>query len=176
MKVVADATIFIYISYMTSKLKDSHHKAWHTFISAHAATIDRINQRLIEAELLPLDWYDALLTLDKAPGKRLRMSDLARLVVLSRSGLTRFIDRLEKEGLIGRESCENDRRGTFAVLTQQGKRELQKTWPVYSEAIVEHFARYLSDSEAEILAEALTRVLYEGRDPNQVTLTGFKSS
>lgn len=161
---------------MTSKLKDSHHKAWYTFISAHAAVIDRINQQLVEKELLPLDWYDVLLTLDKAPSKRLRLSDLAQAVLLSRSGLTRFVDRLEAEGLIRRESCEKDRRGTFAVLTDEGKDALIKTWPAYSEAIVEHFARFLSDTETEILTEALTRVSYSGRAKDYVTLTKKASS
>ena len=111
--------------------------------------------------LLPLEHYDVLLCLKRAPGggQRLRLSELAEAVTLSRSGLTRLVDRLEKAGLLRREACPTDRRGAFAALTPKGAGALRRTWPAYARAIQEHFARHLSDEEAGILARASGRIL-----------------
>ena len=122
---------------------------WRTFLAAHAAAVGRIDAELRQADLLPLEWYDVLLALEEAPQQRLRMSELAQFVLLSRSGLTRLVDRLEKEGLLRREACVTDRRGAYAVLTEAGLAARERTWPTYSEGIVRHFARHVSTEEAE---------------------------
>ena len=144
---------------MSSKLKDTHHKAWGTFIVAHAQLIERINREVVAQGHLSMDWYDVLLALDKAPEQRLRMSELSDAVVLSRSGLTRFVDRLEAAELLRREAVPGDRRGSYAVLTEKGEAALRKTWPAYSKAITEHYAKHLSDAEAEQITEVLSRML-----------------
>jgi DNA-binding MarR family transcriptional regulator len=144
---------------MDTKLEQSRLIAWRSFLTAHAALINQIEHELQEAEVVPLAWYDVLLTLYEAPNRRLRMNELASAIVLSRSGLTRLVDRLEAEGLLSRERCGTDRRGAFAVLTDKGLAALRRTWPVYEKGIVKHFARYVSDYEAHALTEVFQRVL-----------------
>lgn len=100
-----------------------------------------------------------LTELVEAPEHRLRMHELAAKVVLSRSGLTRLVDRLEKEGFLFREPDPTDRREAFAVLTEQGRDALRKSWPVYARGISEHFTRHLGDEEARTLVEIFTRFL-----------------
>ena len=138
-------------------LEQGREEAWRTFITAHAAAVERIERGLLEAGLPPLSWYDVLLELSAA-GCRLRMHELAHAVVLSRSGLTRLVDRLEKAGLLRREPDSKDGRGSFAVLTEGGAKMREKMWPVYASGIAEHFGAHLSDEEAEVLTRALGRV------------------
>ena len=139
-------------------LEQGREEAWRALITAHAAAVERIERELGEAGLPPLGWYDVLLELSVAPGCRLRMHELARAVVLSRSGLTRLVDRLEKAGLLRREPTPEDGRGSFAVLTDGGARMREKMWPVYAEGIAKHFGAHISDEEAQVLARALGRV------------------
>lgn len=139
-------------------LEQGREEAWRALLSAHAAAVERIERGLLEAGLPPLGWYDVLLELSAAPGCRLRMHELARVVVLSRSGLTRLVDRLEKAGLLRRKPDPEDGRGSFAVLTDDGARLREKMWPVYAEGIAKHFGAHISDEEAEVLIQALGRV------------------
>lgn len=139
-------------------LEQGREEAWRALITAHAAAVERIERELSEAGLPPLGWYDVLLELWRVPGRRLRMHELARAVVLSRSGLTRLVDRLENEGLLRREPDPEDGRGSFAVLTDEGDRMRTKMWPVYAEGIAKHFGAHISDAEAEFLTQVLGRV------------------
>lgn len=127
-------------------------------MTAHAALVNQIEHELLEAGVVPLSWYDVLFALYDAPGQRLRMSELASAIVLSRSGLTRLVDRLEMEGLLKRERLESDRRGAFAVLTEKGVEAMREAWPVYARGIDEHFARYLSDEETCMITEVFKRM------------------
>jgi DNA-binding MarR family transcriptional regulator len=143
---------------------DPHHlAAWEAFVFAHAAVVDRLERELAAADTIPLAWYDVLVALSRAPERRLRLHELAREVVLSRSGLTRLVDRLEAAGLLRREACPTDRRGAYAVLTADGEAALRRTWPVYARGIAAHFGAHLSDGEAATLTAALGRVLAETR-------------
>ncbi len=134
--------------------------AWRGLLNAHAAAVASIERDLAAAEgsYLPLTWYDVLLALVEAPERRLRLHELARNVVLSRSGLTRLVDRLEAAGMLRREPDPSDRRGAFATLTEEGRDALRRTWPAYAGGIVEHFARHLTKDEARVIAVALERV------------------
>jgi len=132
--------------------------AWRGLLNAHAAAVGAIERDLAAAGHVPLVWYDVLVALSEAPGHRRRLHELARAVVLSRSGLTRLLDRLEGAGLIAREPCPDDRRGAFAVLTPEGVATLRRTWPTYARGIVEHFANHLTEEEAAVVARALERV------------------
>src|SRR5215210_1159144 len=87
--------------------------AWRGLLRVHAALVRELDAELDAAHDLPLTSYDVLIYLRSAPGKRLRMADLADSVLLSRSGLTRLVDRLVREGLIVRDTCESDGRGSF---------------------------------------------------------------
>lgn len=138
--------------------------AWRALILAHATVVEKIERALLEAGLPPLGWYDVLLELRAVPDRRLRMHELARAVVLSRSGLTRLVDRLENAGLLRREPDPTDRRGAYATLTDEGADMLRRMWPVYAAGIAEYFGDHVSDEEARALTEALSRVLAASRE------------
>jgi DNA-binding MarR family transcriptional regulator len=140
-------------------LSEQHLAAWRAFLKAHATIIDRIDRDLAAAQRPPLSSYDVLIELYEVPERRLRMHELAERVVLSRSGLTRLVDRLEAEGLLTRDRCGTDRRGAYAVITEQGIAALQQTWPIYARGIAEYFARWLTLEEAQTLESALERML-----------------
>ena len=137
-------------------------EAWRALITAYSAAVEGIERGLLEAGLPSLSWYDVLLELSVAPGRRLRMHELARAVVLSRSGLTRLVDKLEKAGLLRREPDPADGRGSFAVLTDEGARMRERMWPVYAKGIAENFGAHVSDEEVQVLSRALGRVRAAG--------------
>ena len=132
--------------------------AWKALLRAHATAVGRIEANLVASGNIPLVEYDVLLELNNAIGGTLRMAELANRVVLSRSGLTRLVERLEKLGYLRREATLTDRRGTQAVLTEAGRAALKVAWPVYAEGIREAFARYLREDEAQQLAVWLGRI------------------
>lgn len=140
-------------------LSEQHLAAWRAFLKAHATIINLIERDLAEAKRPPLSTYDVLIELYEASEHRLRMHELAERVVLSRSGLTRLVDRLEAEGLLIRDRCGTDRRGAFAVITEQGIEALKQTWPIYARGIAEYFAQWLTLEEAKLLELALSRIL-----------------
>lgn len=133
--------------------------AWALLLATHATLVEKIESALAAEGLPPLAWYDALWELEKAEGGRLRMHELAQAVVLSRSNLTRLIDRLENAKLTARERCADDRRGAFAVLLAAGRDMRRRMWPVYRKEIQALFASHLSDREADALSATLAKVL-----------------
>ena len=140
---------------MASDLKGH---AWAVLLTAHAALLERIEAALAAAGLPALDWYDVLWELEKADG-RLRMHDLARRVVLSRSNLSRLADRLEQAGLVTREDSAEDGRGYDLVLTRAGRATRRKMWPVYEAEIERLFSRHVTAEEARTIGEALGRAV-----------------
>lgn len=134
---------------------------WSLFLRTHAAVVPRIEQDMQRRRQLPLAWYDVLLELNAAPGRRLRMQELGNRVVLSRSRASRVVDELAVAGLARREPDPSDRRGSFAVLADAGRRALRAAAPVYLAGIGEHFTAALTDEELPVLQAALTRVLAE---------------
>jgi DNA-binding MarR family transcriptional regulator len=155
---VAITTTLRYTAGMDRELEPSRLVAWRSFLIAHAALIRQIEHELQEAGVVPLSWYDVLFALYEAPGQRLRMNELASAIVLSRSGLTRLVDRLEAEELLRRERTADDRRGAFAVLTEKGVEAMRRAWPVYARGIDEHFARFLGEEEARLLTKIFKRM------------------
>ena len=143
---------------MTEQLDEGHLAAWRAFLNAHAAVIDRIEREMAAAGVLPLGLYDVLVPLSEAPDCRLRLHELASRVVLSRSTLTRMVDRLEAAGLLARERVATDRRGAYAVLTPRGEAALREAWPVYARGIRAHFACHLDADEVRVLTAALGRI------------------
>ncbi len=132
--------------------------AWRAFLEAHARTTENLERELRDDEGLPLAWYDVLVHLSEADGHRLRMQELANAVLLSKSGLTRLVDRMEQAGLVHRAACPDDRRGTFAQLTEMGMDRLRSTAPRHIRGVAEHFAIHLDDEEAALLARLLGRI------------------
>ncbi|SRR6266567_1774257 len=138
-------------------LSDEQLAAWQAFIRAQSEVIGTLGRELETEQGLPITFYDVLTQLSRAGG-RLRMSELADAVVLSRSGVTRLVDRMVRAGLVRREHCPTDRRSSYAVLTADGKKALKQAWPVHSRGIAEHFARHLSCDEAKTLTDAFSRM------------------
>lgn len=143
---------------MSVKLSKAHNLAWRKFLTAHTLLIEQIERDLAQAELPSLGWYDVLFTLSEAPEHKLRLHELAQAVLLTRSNLTRLVDRLEIAGLIQREQCPSDRRGAFAVITKEGYKMLDRMWAVYSQAIENYFACHLDATEVKFLIKLLNRI------------------
>ena len=144
---------------MTAPLNSSELGAWRTFLLAHATVVRRLEAELVLEHDLALASYDVLVQLSEAPDQRLRMTELADRVLLSRSGLTRLVDRLERDGLIAREACPSDARGTLAVLTEAGLTRLRAAWPTHLRGVTEYVTSRLSPLEVEQLATILGRLV-----------------
>ncbi|MER5998896.1 MarR family transcriptional regulator [Nonomuraea angiospora] len=124
---------------------------WRMMQRAQVRITRHLEAELLVAHDLPLASYEVLVQLAEAPERRLRMNDLAGRVLLSRSGLTRLIDRLQRDGLVSREACADDARGLFAVLTDAGAERLAEATPTYLRGIRTQFLDLLG-------AEEITRV------------------
>src|SRR3954451_24358821 len=103
-----------------SELSEAELAVWRGFLRLHAALAKQLDAELEAAHGLPLSSYEVLLNLATAPDQRLRMADLADRALLSRSGMMSLVDRLERQGLLERDTCASDARGCFAVLTEAG--------------------------------------------------------
>lgn len=139
-------------------LPETHLEAWRSYYPSFWRVFTAIEADLAAAGLPSLSWYDALYELYLAPDRHLRMSELARSALLSRSGLTRLVDKLEKEGLIRRKACPSDGRVQHAELTDKGVETLRKIWPVYRAGIAKYFATHLSEAEARQVSAIFGRV------------------
>jgi DNA-binding MarR family transcriptional regulator len=131
---------------------------WRDFLRAHAAVVRALEDDLAGAKSLPLSWYDVLVQLVEAPGHRLRMTELAERVLLSRSGLTRLVDRLVKEGLVERKPCPDDARGTFTVLTAAGFGRLRDAAPLHLHGVSKYMMSLVRPEELPVLGAVLRRV------------------
>ena len=147
-----------------TKEHDLKGHAWAVLLTAHATLTEKIEAALAGAELPPLAWYDVLWELEKAEGGKLRMHELARRIVLSRSNLTRLADRLENARLIEREDTPHDRRGYHCVITRAGLAMRKKMWPVYKAGIERHFSRHITVEEARTIGDALSRAVKAARE------------
>jgi DNA-binding MarR family transcriptional regulator len=132
--------------------------AWRSFLRAHASVVRSLEHDLMADVGMPLAWYDVLLQLVEAPNRRLRMAELADRVLLSRSGLTRLIDRLQAEGLVRREPSKDDARGTYTVITQAGRDRLRNAAPSHLASIERIWMRHYSDDELREIGELLGRI------------------
>ena len=142
-------------------LTRSELSAWRGFLRAHATVVRALESDLHLEHDLPLASYDVLVQLSEAPDRRLRMTELADRVLLSRSGLTRLADRLEREGLVTREPCPSDARGTLAVLTDAGLDRLRRAWPTHLRG-VQHVLARLSAEEVEQLGVLMGKLVPDG--------------
>jgi DNA-binding MarR family transcriptional regulator len=131
---------------------------WRDFLRAHAAVTRALEEELEAARDLPLSWYDVLVQLVEAPGRRLRMAELAGRVLLSRSGLTRLVDRLVRAGLVTREPCPDDARGTFSVLTDLGYERLRDAAGVHLSGVQRHMMMLVRPEELATFGAVLRRI------------------
>lgn len=139
--------------------RDDGVATWAALLRAHAAVVRRLEDHLAQTKGLPLSWYDVLLELEHAPGRRLRMQELGNRAVLSRSRVSRIVDELEAAGLAERAPDPDDRRGAFAVLTPAGRSRLRRAAPAYLRGIDEHFTSRLSDRELSTIRAACERLI-----------------
>jgi DNA-binding MarR family transcriptional regulator len=142
---------------LTSLLDPAELRAWRAFLARHARVARRLEADLIARSNLPLAEYDVLFHLALAEGRRLRMSELADRVLLSRAGITRLVDRLTADGLVSRVKCASDARGYFAVLTAGGLALLEVATPGHMAAVRRFFLESFTAPELETLAELLER-------------------
>ena len=133
--------------------------AWRGMLRVHAALAKALDAELTRAHDLPLSSYEVLITLRHAPGRRCRMAELADRVVLSRSGMTRLVDRLERDGLLERSTCTSDGRGCYAVLTPAGEQLVEAARPTHLAGVRERFLQHFAESELAELAGFWERVL-----------------
>jgi DNA-binding MarR family transcriptional regulator len=133
--------------------------AWRGFLRVHSALLHQLDAELSAGHGLPLRSYEVLLLLDDAPDRRLRMTDLSRSVLLSASGVTRLVDRLEREGLVDRERCSDDGRGYYAVLTAAGRRRLKAARSTHLSGVRRLFLDRFTDADLRVLTEYWDRVV-----------------
>ena len=143
-------------------LPPAQQAAWRLFLRAHSTVVRALEAELLAEHDLPLASYDVLVQLSEAPDRRLRMTELADRVLLSRSGLTRLADRLAREGLITREPCPSDARGTLAVLTDAGLDRLRAAWPTHLRGVEQHVTSRLSAEEVEQLGALMSKLVEDG--------------
>src|SRR5205085_2736569 len=106
---------------MAVKLDDRRLAAWRALLASHAALVGRLGEELQDEKGLPLPWYEVLLWINQAPDGRMRMGELAGSLLLTPSGVTRLVDRMEADGLVQRQQCPSDRRGSNPVITSAGR-------------------------------------------------------
>lgn len=130
-----------------------------TLLEVHARLVAILGSELERAAGLGLSSYEVLLRLARSTGGRLRLSDLANQVALSSSGLTRLVDRLEAAGYLVREACPTDRRGLFAVLTDEGRAALEHATAVHVAGLERHFLAPLGTAELGELRRILGKLV-----------------
>ena len=133
-------------------------QVWQAFLRASTRLFERLDSDL-EPHAISLADYEILVNLADAPDAELRMTELAARTLVSRSGLTRRLDRLVESGLVERRSCPTDRRGVLAVLTPAGRRRLEESAPTHVEGVRRHFLSRLGDQDLCGLADALNAVV-----------------
>jgi DNA-binding MarR family transcriptional regulator len=132
--------------------------AWRGLLRIHAGMTKALDAELMREHRLPLSSYEVLLFLADSPQGRMRMSELAEGVLLSRSGLTRLVDRMEREGLLRRKRCEEDQRGWFAEITDEGRALFARARKTHLDGVRERFLNRLSRDEQRTLAALWEKV------------------
>src|SRR6476646_9996386 len=140
--------------------------AWAALLRTYAAVLPKV-ERALAPTGLPLTWYDVLLVVNAAPGRRLRMTELGQQAVVSRERVSRVVTELESAGLVVRETNPDDKRSSFTVITSEGRKRLRASTPTYLAAIDKHFLSRLTEEESRVLAKALGRIVTaeEGDSP-----------
>ena len=138
--------------------RDPRIEPWRAFLLAHARITRRLDEELRAEHDLSLAEYDALLALAEAPARRLRMHALAEQIVLSKSGVTRLIDRLVADGLVVRDQCLSDARGAEAVLTPEGLDRLRRAARTHLRGIEDHFLANVAEPDLPAVERAMRAV------------------
>ncbi len=140
-------------------LDPAEQRAWRALVGTTVRLVAVLDDELQNDVGLPMAEYEVLVILSECPGRRLRMSDLAERLHLSPSGLTRRLDRMVRNGMVTREQCPSDRRGSFAVLTDGGFERLEAAAPHHLRAVRTHFVDRLSRDELESITLTLSKLV-----------------
>jgi DNA-binding MarR family transcriptional regulator len=148
--------------------------AWLSLLQAHSVLTDVLERELEQRAGLDLGFFEVLFHLTSAPEGRMSMQELAQTILLSKSGVTRLVDRMEKAGLVERAACPSDRRVTWAVVTEKGRGSLDEALPVHLGGLQSHFLGHLNAADLRSLRAILTKLLRaHGRDDPVCTETAF---
>jgi len=139
-------------------LNPAEMRAWRTFLTASSGVTGALDTQLKAETAINLDDYEVLVLLSEAPNRRLRMSELSKTALHSKSRLTQRVDRLAKRGWVTREKCDTDRRGTWAVLTNDGITALTQAAPHHLKHVRAHFVDHLNPQDLDTLAEIMERL------------------
>ena len=142
-----------------SLLDEQELRAWRGLLQVHAAVTQVLDAELRAAHGLNISAYEVLMFLADADGQRMRMADIADSVLLSRSGLTRLVDRLVSAGYVARSRCADDGRGAFAQLTAAGREKLDAARRTHLDGVRRHFLDALDDADQRALGDLWDRVL-----------------
>ena len=129
--------------------------AWVLLNRAQQTLLGQVETLLKEAGLPPLSWYDVLLELSRDPDSDLRQYEIGERILLNKHNLSRLIDRLERDGLVKRQTCDTDGRGNIVKITKKGMQLKQQMWPVYSKAIHDLIAKPLTATQVRALSEIM---------------------
>lgn len=143
---------------VADRLDDPRIDCFGMLIEAHNEVVNATQRHLEETVALPVPWLGVLIRLARSPGQRLRMSELARDMTMSTSGLTRLVDRIEATGHVRREACPEDRRGMHAVLTDEGRAVLAQAVPAHLADLERYLGGALDDDELVRLTDLLRKV------------------
>jgi len=144
---------------MTTKLTPAAIEAWAGLVRTEKALVRKVEERLKAEGFPPLDWYHVLYEVERAPKGMLRQSGVQDRTQLAQYNVCRLVDRLEREELVERHQCQLDGRNNVLVITAKGRALRRAMWPVYAEALAEHFGARLSQSEAEQLAHLMSKLM-----------------
>jgi len=139
-------------------------EAFGMLIEAHNEVVNRTERHLGAASEVPVPWLGVLIRLARSPGRRLRMTELARDMTMSTSGLTRLVDRIEAAGHVRREACPEDRRGLHAVLTDAGEAVLARAIPCHLADLERTIGEAFDEAELDELTRLLKRLRDHARD------------
>ncbi|MFD4504110.1 MarR family winged helix-turn-helix transcriptional regulator [Streptomyces sp. NPDC058457] len=147
-------------------LTDDEQRVWRAYLNATTLLEDHLDRQLQRDAGMPHIYYGLLVGLAEAPGRRLRMTELAMNAKITRSRLSHAVARLEKNGWVRREDCPSDKRGQFAVLTDQGAEVLRRTAPGHVAAVRQALFERLSPEQQQALGEIM-QIVAEGLQPNE---------
>jgi DNA-binding MarR family transcriptional regulator len=146
-------------SAVQSSLSPTEAAAWQGLLRAHASLVRDVDGELRAAHGLPLSWYDVLCEVASAREGRIRMKELAGRVMLTPAGVSGLVDRLVGANLLERRPCEGDARGTYAVVTREGLRQLQRAARTHRNAVRHHYTSRFDDTELELVRSVWDRVV-----------------
>jgi DNA-binding MarR family transcriptional regulator len=155
----ADGRGMSVVAHVRRELSERELEAWTQFLRAHASVTRELEPQLANGHGLTLSDYDVLVQLAQAPGRRLRPVELARAVMLTRSGVTRLVHGLERAGLVARVPSPDDGRGSLVQLTAAGRDVLRRASRTHLAGVRERFAARFDEAELRTLSELLGRLV-----------------